>query len=52
MARRHAPGACPKEGIETPAMGGDDCNMELPPLWESNKETEQHLAAEPVRSTW
>ena len=39
MARRHAPGACPNEGIETPAMGRDDGDTDLL-FWETNEETD------------
>ena len=39
MARRHAPGACPNERIETPAMGRDDGDTDLL-FWETNEETD------------
>ena len=42
MARRHAPGACPNEGMETPAMGRDDGDTDLL-FWDSNEETDSEL---------
>ena len=46
MARRHAPDACPNEGMETPAIGRDDGDADLlfwdsnedPLFWDSNEE--------------
>ena len=42
MARRHALGACPNKGMETPAMGRDDGDMDLQ-FWDSNEETDSEL---------